>query len=411
MSTTCNLLKKFDSSVTMTDEEVRLLIEDIMKRHEAKSYILKHKYKITEGKDGRWFTRVPDKNGSRVVVFREREALDEFLIDYYKSLEEGPTLKDIFEESQLEKFREGSISESTLTRNRTDFNRFYSEFGEMKIGDVTTEILIEFIRDTKVELNLNAKAYGNLMTITRSIFKYARKKKLTDISMAAVSEELEWGKNAFRRYEKPEESQVFNDEEVAALAAYFKRKKDARYLGLLLLFVTGIRVGELAGLKWEDIYDGGIQIRRTETIWTDANHKSHCEVISLTKTEAGARVVPIPTNAMWILEQAKEINPYSEYVFAKDGSRVRAGYFRNALYKACKDLGIRKRSPHKIRKTYASILLDNDVAPKAIIENMGHTDISTTNVSYAKRRKAIKQRVEIVDAIPEFAPVTSCNTN
>ena len=77
MSTTCNLLKKFDSSVTMTDEEVRLLIEDIMKRHEAKSYILKHKYKITEGKDGRWFTRAPDKNGSRVVVFREREALDE----------------------------------------------------------------------------------------------------------------------------------------------------------------------------------------------------------------------------------------------------------------------------------------------------------------------------------------------
>lgn len=225
MCTTCNLLKKFDSSVTMTDEEVRLLIEDIMKRHEAKSYILKHKYKITEGKDGRWFTRVPDKNGSKVVVFREREALDEFLVDYYKSLEDGPTLKDIFEESQLEKFREGSISESTLTRNQTDFNRFYSEFGETKIGDVTTEMLVNFIRDTKVELNLNAKAYGNLMTITRSIFKHARKKKLTDISMAAVSEELEWGKNAFRRYEKPEEAQVFNDEEVAALAAYFKRKK------------------------------------------------------------------------------------------------------------------------------------------------------------------------------------------
>ena len=57
------------------------------------------------------------------------------------------------------------------------------------------------------------------------------------------------------------------------------------------------------------------------------------------------------------------------------------------LYNACDAVGIPRRSPHKIRKTYASILLDNNVAPKLIIETMGHTDISTTNGSYARRKK------------------------
>ena len=85
-----------------------------------------------------------------------------------------------------------------------------------------------------------------------------------------------------------------------------------------------------------------------------------------------------------------------------NGARTRTIYFRKAMEKACDAVGIKRRSPHKIRKTYASILLDNNIGEKMVIENMGHTNIETTNNSYARRRKNSKQRLEVVSAIPEF---------
>ncbi|MBQ6360409.1 MAG: tyrosine-type recombinase/integrase [Lachnospiraceae bacterium] len=157
---------------------------------------------------------------------------------------------------------------------------------------------------------------------------------------------------------------------------------------------------------WSDVSEDEIFVHRTETTWVDENHHTHCEVRNLPKTKAGKRYVPIPAAGMWLVAELRKLNPDGDYVFMLDGSRTRAVYFRKALYKACDAVNIPRRSPHKIRKTYASILLDNGVPSKAIIENMGHTSINTTNGSYSRMRKSSKQRQDIVNNIPEFAPIS-----
>ena len=253
--------------------------------------------------------------------------------------------------------------------------------------------------------HLNSNGYASLLTVTRSIFKYAKRKHLISFRIDDVLEDIEWGKNAFRTACKDDEEEVFTDDEVNTLAEYFKRKPTGKHLGLLIVFATGLRIGELAALKWTDVRDDGLYVHRTETTWTDDDHHTHCVVRNLPKTRAGQRRVPIPGSGKWIIEELRKLNPDGEYVFMLNGSRTRAIYFRKALYKACDAVGIPRRSPHKIRKTSASILLDNNVAPKLIIETMGHTDISTTNGSYARRRKTAKQRQQVIDSIPEFAPI------
>ena len=57
---------------------------------------------------------------------------------------------------------------------------------------------------------------------------------------------------------------------------------------------------------------------------------------------------------------------------------------RNRLRKICKELGIKYRSPHKIRKTYATKAYDSGVAESVIIAQMGHTDIKTTKQFYIR---------------------------
>ena len=86
----------------------------------------------------------------------------------------------------------------------------------------------------------------------------------------------------------------------------------------------------------------------------------------------------------------------------KQGRRIRANRFNYWLHRACKKVGIPERSSHKIRKTYASILLSNQVDDRLITSQMGHTDIATTQGSYYFNRNSEKQRKEIISKVITF---------
>ena len=79
--------------------------------------------------------------------------------------------------------------------------------------------------------------------------------------------------------------------------------------------------------------------------------------------------------------------------------------FRRRLERVCNRLGIVKKSPHKIRKTYGSILLDNHVDNRLIMGQMGHTDIRCTETHYHRNRRSVQQKIQIVSAIPELSGV------
>ncbi|MCC8151604.1 MAG: hypothetical protein LIO96_09185 [Lachnospiraceae bacterium] len=72
------------------------------------------------------------------------------------------------------------------------------------------------------------------------------------------------------------------------------------------------------------------------------------------------------------------------------------------MYRVCKEVGILPRSPHKIRKTYCSILSDYKVSEKLIIDQMGHTSILISNQFYNRNRQKLKEKEKTISAIPEF---------
>lgn len=395
------LTRLFDDAILKTDD-VSVLAKELMSIRKKKEYLEKHPYKLYQGGDGRWFTRFPcSGGGSKQKAFRTEEAAIEAIVNFYSNKEESNTVKDVFRLEIDDRFETGSISESTVTRYKYDFIRFYSGIENQKITNISTYELEEFLKKQKAFYELDAKGYAKLLAITRLIFKKAKRLGLVDFRVDDVISDIEWGRNAFRK-ERRDEEEVFSDEEVKKLVGYFKANPTGKHLGLLLCFVTGLRIGELSTLKWEDILEDSIIVRRTETCWSDEDGRYHCEVKNLPKTDAGKRVVPIPEQGMWIIEELRKLNPNGPFIFMVNGARSRTVYFRKAMEKACDAVDILRRSPHKIRKTYASILLDNNVSEKIVTENMGHTTIDTTNASYARRRKSRKQMRETVSSIPEF---------
>ena len=153
-------------------------------------------------------------------------------------------------------------------------------------------------------------------------------------------------------------------------------------LGLLLLFRTGLRIGELVALTQKDVFKDRIIVNKTETRYHDGK-RYVCEIRDHPKTDAGIREVIIDSDGAEVLRSIKKLNPFGEYLFMKNGQRLKSEVFRRRLSRICgKTTTIAKKSPHKIRATYGTKLYDGGIEKSLICSQMGHTDVSCLEKNY-----------------------------
>ena len=124
---------------------------------------------------------------------------------------------------------------------------------------------------------------------------------------------MEVPRRAFHKVIKEDDEEVFNDEEMAKLIKEISLKPDLLNLGIMLMFCTGIRVGELVALKWCDVTNNSIKIRRTEIFYKGDDKKRVYEIRDFPKTEAGVRTVFVPTEFSSILSRLKLISESAEF--------------------------------------------------------------------------------------------------
>lgn len=384
----------------MIDEST---IQEKMEMNERKKYLEKHPYKIWKGKDGKWYTYLPDKKKTRRQVKRSiKNDLENIIIDYWKDELDNPTIGEVFKEWNDRRLELKKISMATHNRNEQFYKRHYGQFGKKKIKSLCWEDFEEFLEEQIPKYSLSAKAFSGLKGITKGFLQRARKRNLIDFDVVTNLNEMEISDIEFKRTIKEDYEEVYNDEEFAKIVNYLESNLDLHNMGILLLFVTGMRVGELVTLKPSDFLENTIKIRRTETRIRKEN-KSVYDVKDFPKTKAGARTVIIPNDYKWLAKKLLHENPFSEYVFMrKNGSRITSNCIRRRLECINQKLGIVQKSPHKIRKTYGSILLDNKVDNKLITDVMGHTTIACTENHYHRNRKTFELKTEILSSIPEF---------
>lgn len=373
---------------------------EMKKREEILS---KHPYKIWEGKDEKWYTYLPDEKRKRILKKKlTQKAIEDTVIEYWKTQTENPTIKEVFEEWNNRRLMLDKISNATHLRNKQIFNRHYKSFGMRRIKNVSLEDFEEFLEEQIPQFQLTAKAFSNLKTVTRGFLKRAKKRKLISFSSDELFQELDTSETDFKRVIKEDYEEVFDETEMPIMLEYLKSNPDLVNLGILLMFVTGARVGEIVTLKHEDFEGNTFKIRRTETRYLNQNNKYVCEVKEFPKSQAGVRTVIIPEDFSWLARALQRQNPFGDYIFLKNGKRISTQSVRMRLKRICKKLNIYHKSPHKIRKTYGTILLDNHIDNKLIMGQMGHADILCTENHYHRNRRSIDTKSQIISSIPEF---------
>ncbi len=346
----------------------------------------KHKYDIWQGKNKKWYTYLPNEEKGRKLVKRTtKEEIENVIINYYKEKENNPTFKEVFNSWLNNKLHLDEISKGTYDRYNVDYKKYFAcaEINDIKIKNITDIYLEEVIRQTIVDFKLTQKAYANMRTIVIGVFKHAKRLGLTKISISSFFNDLELSKNVFKRNIKVKEDQVYLENEIPIITNYLKENPTLANLALLLAFQTGIRAGELSSLKFTDVHNHSLHIQRTEIKYRDFNTNKYVhEVKEFPKSEAGDRYVILTENALETIKMIKDRNPVNDYMFEVNGKRILANTFNDYLRNACKQCGINMKSMHKIRRTYGTTLIDSGVNESLIMEQMGHTDISTTKKFY-----------------------------
>ena len=384
-------------------------IEDM----EKKSILEQHPYKISHNqteKGDYYYTYLndPDRPGKR--IYRRRNTLKELedaIVKHYRDLEEKITFDTVWHRYIDEKLEYGEIQSSSYSRYCNDYKRFFIDrdhnLKDKRFARISGDDLEKFIRVAIAEMGLSRKAYTGLRTIIRGTFKYGKKHHYTDLSITQFFGDLDIPRQAFNRIVIDKEKEVFMEDEIKMVTDYLRDHPTLYNLGILLAFETGLRVGELSALKFTDINEGFIRIRRTEYKYRDSNGKWVITIKEHTKSDAGARDLIIPDSAKDTLRMIKTLNPNGEFLFQTErGKRIRSHALNKHLGVICKDLGIPTRSMHKIRKTYGTTLLDSDVDEKFVMEQMGHADITTTKKYYYFSNKSAESKMKQINAAISF---------
>lgn len=382
-------------------------VQEEIHMKEREKILEEHPYKIWFGKDGEWHTYLPDEEKGRVQRHRKTEKeIQNLIVKYWKEQRENPTLQEVFNEYNERRLQLKKISAATHVRERQDFDRFYSEWKKRGIKDIKEEEVGDFLEEQVAKHNLTAKAYSNLKGLTKRMFKRARKRKLICFRIEDVFNEMDMSEVDFKKTIKEDYQEVFTETDYPIMMDYLETHIDIWNIGIIMMFVTGIRVGELVTLSYSDFEEHenffSIKIRHTETRFQDENKKWIYEVKNTPKTDAGIRNVVIPIQYSWIYHELKKMNPDGDYVFMRNGQRMTTNAIRRRMKRICTKLNIYPKSPHKARKTYGSILIDNRLDERLIISQMGHTNISCTENHYHRNRKTLETKAKIFSSIHEF---------
>ena len=263
------------------------------------------------------------------------------------------------------------------------YQGFYRNHIEKTIGSIcvvylTTSTLHEFSVN-RLESGLSPQSVNAVLVFLHSILKYGNRQyklPLPDIIYLSVSKK---------------EMRVLSTTEQQTLVKYLMNHLDIYKLGVLVALNMGLRIGELCALRWSDIEEDCIKIRRTvQRLQSESGAGTELH-IGTPKTASSIRVVPIPSFLQPLIADFRVTS--DEQFFLSTCScelpepRMMQYKFRTYL----KEAGVEKANFHALRHTFATRCVECGFEIKSLSEVLGHSNITVTLNKYVHSSFELKR--------------------
>lgn len=196
-------------------------------------------------------------------------------------------------------------------------------------------------------------------------------------------------KPASRAHDKS--ATAFTLEEQAKLFAALHRGMDRFKLAILLCLHTGLRLGELCALKWEDIdfKNNLLAVNRTvQRLHVEGRRSKTALWETPPKSESSRRKIPLPSEMVGLLSKFQD---GKEYIFGGD-KPLEPRTMQNHFKKTLREAGLPDNNFHALRHTFATNCVEGGADVKSLSEMLGHSDVGITLNRYVHPSMEAKRK-------------------
>ena len=327
-----------------------------------------------------------------------REKMEQYRLELARKEEKRPSagIFDMVSLEWLENVR-SEIKESSYNKYRNILNMYIlPDLGSKDVSDIDDNDIEELFdrlrrKGRKDGKGLSSSTLLEVMTVLNRIKKYIVR------SGYAVNYSVE----NIRIKRESKEIRVFTQQEYKKLLNYLADHISLTALGILVVLYTGIRLGELCALKYDDIdlASKTIHIRRNlQRVQIPDSAGSKTEIrIGTPKSSSSIRDIPINDNLLKFLQFY--YTP-GAYLLTSDGNKYtdpRTIQYR--FKKILKECGIENAGFHCLRHTYATRTIEVGCDAKALSEMLGHSSVNITLNRYV--HPTIEHKAELMNRLAD----------
>ena len=352
-----------------------------------KKILESHPYKIVyNNKKGRWYTRFKSDNG---VIQRNRASKDELedlIVMFYENGESFVQKDSIYTFSQahdrwLEVQKEYGKSPNTIYKYESDWRRFFMDthFNNMNILTMTPHDIEAFMINTITTMSLKKQAGVDLFVYINGVFYSAvmDRRIPKDENPCDLVDKKRFDR-FYNKEKKSHAQRVLSFSEIEKLINRLnydvsERPTSLSPYGVRLSLLTGMRSGEICGLRWSNVTDTSIIICESEKY----NQLTREYYISGTKTEKD-RTMPITEGLQLFLNDMKKLQEQygitDDFVISTSIGKLHTRNLSDYMVKASKKLGFDiSKNIHSIRRTFNSYLREGGTSALLAGSIIGNT--------------------------------------
>lgn len=258
-------------------------------------------------------------------------------------------------------------------------------FGDKK---VVTEKCVQSFVLLKLDDGLSRKSVKDMLMVLKMILSFAEKHH------SWVHKEFDV---RFPMEHNKKEVEVFSKIDQRRIMDYVKENMSYKNLGIFICLSTGLRIGEICALTWNDIdvKHETITINKTiQRIYSPNNTNGNTELILDTpKTKNSIRVVPMSEELIGIVKPIKArcfCNSY--FILTNTSVPTEPRTYRNYYKKLLTKLGVPFLKFHCLRHSFATRCIEGKCDYKTVSVLLGHSNISTTLNLYVHPNMEQKKR-------------------
>ena len=300
-----------------------------------------------------------------------------------KLLVKPKTINQITEEWKEEKKK--YVKKSTYAAYQLLIqNHIKPYFGDLY--EVNEEKVQQFVFD-KLDAGLSEKTIRDIIIVLKMILKFGIKNGYLEYIQIDAK---------FPSKQEKKDLDVLSKADQKKFMEHLRNNFTFKNLGIFICLSTGMRIGEICGLRWRDVdtVEGVIKVRHTlQRIYIIEGETRHTELLLDTpKTANSVRDIPMSSELLKMLKSLNKVVNENYYVISNDIKPIEPRTYRNYYKKLCKQLDIPELKFHGLRHSFATRCIESKADYKTVSVLLGHSNISTTLNLYVHPNKEQKKK-------------------